>query len=84
MYQWIIWAINGLIKALGAVLGLVFALLPPSPFGLIDNSPIKEFLPTLNYFLPISEIVLVLETWVTAIGFYYLYSIVLRWIKGVS
>lgn len=76
--------INYIIKLLGGILTFVFGILPSSPFKLLDNTPIAEFLPTLNYFLPISEIILSAETWLTCIGVYYLYQIVLRWIKAIE
>lgn len=76
--------LNYIIKLLGGVISFIFGLLPDSPFKLLDNSPIADFLPTLNYFLPISEIILSAETWLTCIGIYYLYQIVLRWIKAIE
>lgn len=76
--------LNYIIKLLGGVISFIFRLLPDSPFKLLDNSPIADFLPTLNYFLPISEIILSAETWLTCIGIYYLYQIVLRWIKAIE
>ncbi len=34
--------------------------------------------------IPIGQIIAILETWVTAVAIYYLYSIVLRWIKAIE
>lgn len=74
--------INNLIKLLGDVLGFVTALLPNSPFQLLDNSPISQYLTGINYFVPVAQILSILEAWGTAIGAYYLYQAVLRWIKA--
>lgn len=84
MYSFIINLINALIRGLGAVLNLIFGLLPPSPFKLLDNTVIKEYLPSLNYFIPISEIISIGELWLVSISTYYIYQVVLRWIKAVE
>lgn len=75
---------NLIIKALGAVLSLIFSILPSSPFTLIDNSPIAEFLGTFNYFFPIAEIIAISESWLVCVGGFYLYQIVLRWVKAIE
>ncbi|MNP69293.1 hypothetical protein D3C76_1653680 [compost metagenome] len=59
-------------------------LLPPSPFQLIDNSPISEFLGGLNYFVPISFFISSGTAWLTAIGLYYIAQIVMRWLKAIE
>lgn len=84
MANFFIGMINGLIKALGAVLGFLFSVLPPSPFKLIDNSPIAQYLPSINWLIPINEMILVGEAWLAAIAAYYLYQIVLRWVKAIE
>lgn len=84
MGNFFILLINKLIGAVGAVINLIFSILPPSPFQFLDNSIIKEYLPTLNYFLPISEVLIIGETWLIAVGVFYGYQIVLRWIKAIE
>lgn len=84
MVNFIIGLINLIIKALGSVLGFIFSILPKSPFKYIDNTPIAKFLPTLNFFIPVNEIVVISEIWLLAIGTYYLYHIILRWIKAIQ
>ncbi len=84
MANFLIGMCNGIIKALGLVLGVIFSVLPPSPFKLLDNSPIAKYLPGLNWLLPISEMIVIGEAWLTAIAVYYIYQIVLRWIKAVE
>jgi hypothetical protein len=44
----------------------------------------SELLGYINYFLPITEISLILSTWLIAIGLYYVASIVMRWVKAIS
>lgn len=76
--------INSIIAGLGFVLNSLFSVLPKSPFYIIDNSPIKEYLGHFNYFFPIAEIINILQIWLVAVGSYYIYQIVLRWIKVVE
>lgn len=84
MANFIIGFLNLLIKALGGILSIIFKILPPSPFSLLDNSVIKPYLGTINYFVPFSEAILILEVWTVSIGIFYLYQIVLRWIKAIE
>ena len=59
--------------------------LPTSPFrraiDMIGNIPYIE---EINWFIPIDDAVLILMWWGTAIGIYYAYMIVLRWIKAIE
>lgn len=84
MGNWVIDFFNFIIKVLGSILSLIFSILPPSPFSVINNSIIAEYLPYINYFVPFSEVVVILQTWLVAIGVYYLYQVVLRWIKAIQ
>lgn len=84
MLEAIIIFINTLIEGLGSILTVIFSILPSSPFKLISNSPIAEYLPTLNFFIPVAEIIAITQVWLSAIGVYYLYQIVLRWIKAIE
>lgn len=76
--------INSIISALGITLVFIFGLLPPSPFKLIENSVIAEYLPTLNFFIPVAEILVIGQVWLSAVGVYYIYQIVLRWLKAIE
>ena len=76
--------LNSLINGLGSLLKTLTSILPPTPFKLVDFAPIAEYLPTLNYFIPISQIIGIGEAWLTAIAGFYIYQIVLRWIKAID
>lgn len=69
---------------LGDVLSWVTALLPDSPFQAISNSAVSEYLPYINWFLPFDFVVTTLGLWLLAVAGYYIYSVVLRWIKAVE
>lgn len=86
MFAFLVKFINLLIKALGVVLNLVFAILPDSPFQkyIVGNSTIKQYVGQINYFLPIAEILLILEAWCGAIAIFYVVQIILRWIKAIE
>lgn len=73
-----------LINALGAVLSAIVGLLPKSPFQFVANSQFSDLLAKINYFIPIYEFISILELWVVAVGVYYLYSVVARWLKMID
>ena len=59
--------------------------LPRSPFrSIIDHMGNIPYIDSISWFVPIDEIVLLLMYWTTAIGIYYVYSIVLRWVKAID
>lgn len=63
------------------LLTVVVSLLPSSPFAnfnsLIANIP---YLSYLNWFLPISEILVVLESWLVVVSIYYSILFVLNYV----
>lgn len=74
--------INSIIDVFSNVLNDIIGLLPLSPFAkftylTLDNG----LLAMLNYLLPISEIVAVLQFWLVAVGGYYIYKFVLKFIR---
>lgn len=63
----------------------VLALLPTSPFtAYIDAFEKIPFLSYLNYFIPVSTFIGIGEAWLVAVGVFYLYSIILRWIRAIE
>lgn len=76
--------VNLLIIALGGVLSLVFSILPPSPFHLIDNSIIGEYLSGLNWIVPVDSILALGSAWLSCIAIYFIYQAVMRWIKLIK
>ena len=66
-------------------LDAILSVFPLSPFA--DTIAKLEQLPYLgylNWFMPVGEMLAVGSLWLTAIGVYYLYSVVARWIKLIS
>lgn len=65
----------------------VVELFPASPFGVLDElsgSVAYEWLQFLNWFVPISTFVGIFEAWLSGVAIYYIYQIVLRWVKVIE
>lgn len=65
----------------------VVELFPESPFVILDelsNTVVYEWLQYLNWFIPINSFVGIFEAWLVCVGLYYVYQIVLRWIKVIE
>lgn len=74
MEKWIDTLIQGIIN-----------LLPKSPFReFIDTFVITDGLQWLNWFIPVSEILTILTIWLTAVALFYLYSVIMRWVKLIG
>jgi hypothetical protein len=66
-------------------LDTVMKLLPLSPFiRYIDALATLPYLRYLNWFIPIPSFIVIGQAWLVAIGLYYIYSIVLRWVKAIK
>lgn len=84
MGNFIIDMINFIIKLLGTVLNGILSILPNSPFSLINNSSVSEYLGGLAWIVPFPQLITILETWLACILVYYTYSIIMRWIKVIA
>lgn len=77
--------INSILNGMQNIAQDTLQLLPRSPFRSfidgVDNIPMVKY---LNFFLPIDLVIPVLVAWGTAIGLYYMYSIILRWVKAID
>lgn len=66
-------------------LSWVLALLPTSPFTeFIDGLETLPYLSWANWFVPVGEIVTIGMSWLGAVALFYLYSIILRWIRAIE
>ena len=60
-------------------------LLPKSPITYLEANPeISKFLSYANYFIPISSMIAIAEIWLIVIASYYVYQLILRWIKMIE
>lgn len=46
--------------------------------------PVGQWLGILNWFVPVGTILNILQLWLSAIAVYYIYQILLRWIKVIE
>lgn len=59
--------------------------LPKSPITYLEANPeVKKFLSYANYFIPISTMIALAELWLFAILLFYVYQLILRWIKMIE
>lgn len=59
-------------------------LLPDSPFQSIEMSVFDSYLGYINYFVPIDFMISTFLLWLSSISVYYIYSVILRWIKAID
>lgn len=77
--------VNSFLDKAEELLSNVILFLPTSPFrAYMDSFSNFPYLSAINYFIPINVLIGITETWVTAIGLYYFYSVVLRWAKAIQ
>lgn len=62
----------------------IISLLPDSPFALIDNSPIQPYLAQMNWFIPFDYVVALTSIWLTAISIFYVWQLLLRWVRAIG
>jgi len=67
-------------------LQMLLQVFPRSPFAEVIDSLEGHlpFLQYLNWFVPVGKILEVAALWLTAIGIYYLWSVIARWVKLIS
>lgn len=67
------------------LLDAVLSLFPASPFSqFMEDIASMPYLGYVNWFIPIGRMLDVGTAWLAAIGVYYLYSVVARWVKLIS
>lgn len=72
-------------EILDGLLSSVLAFFPLSPFtDFINTLTVLPYLGYINYFIPIGNFIKIGTVWLSAIGLYYLYSVIARWIKLIS
>lgn len=68
-----------------AFLSMLLKLLPYSPFvKYIDALEELPYLNYLNWFIPVGTFITIGTAWLGVITIYYMYSILLRWIKAID
>lgn len=68
----------------GLITGLL-QLLPTSPFAdFVAQFSNLPWLGVLNWFFPVRQCLIVMAAWLGAIALFYMYSIVMRWVKMIG
>ena len=63
----------------------IIQLLPTSPFQpYISQLASIPWLPYLNWFFPIAQCLQVAGAWLVAVGLFYVYSMIMRWVKVIG
>lgn len=69
---------NGLIDS-------ILHLLPTSPFrGFLNELQGLPYLGWVNWVFPVGDCVRVLGAWIVAITVFYIYSVIMRWVKLIG
>jgi hypothetical protein len=74
---------NGIIDVGAGIADGIVWLLPKSPFSALELAFDSDLLGYINYFLPVQEALSMLTMWGMAIGGWYIYKIILRWVKVI-
>lgn len=70
---------------LDGFLDIIVTVLPTSPFReIISTLGEMPFLGYINWFIPVGTFVKIGTVWLGAIGLYYAYSVIARWVKVIS
>lgn len=67
----------------------ILGLLPDSPFSaaldsLAANTTVRQMLGYFNWFIPVYLFVPILGLWLTCVAVYYVYQVILRWLKAIE
>ena len=65
----------------------IVEIFPTSPFVILDelsSTEIYSWIQMLNWFIPVTSFVGISETWLSCVAVYYVYQVVLRWIKVIE
>lgn len=77
--------LQNVVDGFAVILDKIVGILPQSPFAGFYNLSIEnEYLAMLSWFVPIREIIATCEAWLVAVGVFYLYMVVLRWVKAIE
>ncbi len=76
---------SAIMEALNALAAAALSFLPDSPFkGFIDSVGTIPYLGYFNYFVPVSDFLVLLSAWGAAIGIFYVCSAILRFVNAID
>ena len=72
-------------QAFQHLIGQIVEVLPLSPFAdFVEQFQHLPWLGVLNWFFPVRQCLIVMAAWLGAIALFYLYSVVMRWVKMIG
>jgi len=75
---------NFFIEALAGVANIALSILPPSPFQVVSNADVTNYLGYFNWVVPVNTILTITIYWLGAIAIYYVVQVILRWVKIIQ
>lgn len=73
---------NWISEKITSLIDTIIGALPKSPIVWLECNPIvSEFMPYVNWFIPVYTFISMAELWVTACVAYYSIKLILRWAK---
>ena len=76
---------NWITDKLGIIIDSIMLLLPDSPFrSLTVAAEVQPVLGFINWALPISGMVAILQAWIVCVSVFYVYQLILRWAKAIE
>ena len=75
--------VNGAIELLALLGDAIVFLLPTFSFGNVLDGLDPQLLRAVNYYVPVTLMLDTAQAWIIAILMWYLYQIVLRWVKAI-
>lgn len=77
--------VNLIILSIGTLGQSILNLLPDSPFTSVTIQNISsKYLGHLAWIIPFETLITILSTSLISVGIYYVYQIILRWIKAIE
>lgn len=74
-----------LLNALTDFANTLLSVLPKSPFSdLLNTFSNIPYLGWVNWFIPFRDFIYIGGLWLTVIGLFYIYQIIMRWIKVIG
>lgn len=87
VFNCLVFVLNSVIWLFAGGLNIIFSILPNSPFLEVISTydiSIYKYMPYLSWFLPIKQMLGILVSWLGCMLTYYIYSVVMRWVKLIE
>lgn len=77
--------VNSIILAIGYLGNSIIGLLPNSPFSGINIRIIpEELFKALSWIIPFETVLTIFGASLISVGVYYVYQVIMRWIKAIK